>query len=237
MRRALLVAALCVPGGTAAADEAWIRGRLAMGARWSHFSLDDTRRLTADGPDNQNVQGNYLGSLWGLDTEQHVLPDPFAEYRIVSSFGLGASYTRQRAKTLDWQQNDPSLPPSGDGDVEIRGLQVYAFGGYPRRTRVKPYAQLGRSRYWSRFFVLPSWTRGNPGRVIQVDNTAGWFFALGARMTFWRHAGLDAFYRRSLIDQVIARSYPDVINTPNRHRTGAFPMRSKALGVGIAYAF
>ena len=241
-RFALLVTALCLCGGIAEAAspgmpsgffDHWIRGRLAIVADWTRFSLADSRRLTDHGLNNKN-RANFLGSLWGLEARQHYFPDPSLEYRIVSVFGLGASYDQRRARTLDW---GPHAEIVGDGDVEIRGAQAYVFGRYPNRSRVTPYARVGLARYRSRFFVLPSWSGGGPGRAIRVDDTSGPFAAGGLRITVWRHAALDAFYRYSFIRDVAARAYGDIVNKPNQHRNGAFPMRNRALGIGGAYGF
>lgn len=241
-RFALLVVALCLCGAVAEAAspgmpsgflDHWVRSRLTIVADWTRFSLADSRRVTDHGPDNKN-RANFLGSLWGLDPKQHYFPDPSLEYRIVSVFGLGASYDQRRARTLDWGPNGEIV---GDGDVEIRGPQVYVFGRYPNRSRVTPYARVGLARYRSRFFVLPSWSGGGPGRAIQVDGTSGRFFAGGFRISVGGHAALDAFYRYSFIRDVAARAYGDIINKPNQHRNGALPMRNSALGVGAAYGF
>ncbi len=225
------------PGAEASFFDRWIRTRLTIGADWTHLSLDDTRRLGADGPDNKNTRGNYLGSLWGLDARQHVFPDPFVEYRVVSSVGVGASFDQRRARTLDWGDNVQRVAVFGDGDVEVRGVQAYAFGRYRIRMRVTPYGRIGIARYRSRFLVLPSWTGGDPGRVIQVDDTSGWFFAVGSEVAVGHHAALDAFYRRSLVRDVATRDYNDIIHRPQQHRSGAFPMHGHELGVGVAYTF
>jgi opacity protein-like surface antigen len=216
--------------------ERWVSSRLSFGAAWTHFWLDDTRRSTDHGYDNLNAAGNFLGSLWGLDAKQHALPNPFVEYRLVSSFGLGLAYDQLRAKTLDWADTDRTVT-IGDGDVEIRGGQVYAFGRYRTRSRFTPYANLGLARYWSRFLVLPSWTGGKPGRVFQVDDTRGWFVTVGTRVALGRHVGLEAFYRREMIGDVTGRAYRNIINRPDVYVGGAFPMSNNRAGTGLAYTF
>lgn len=241
-RRGLLVATVVLAAGRLTAQDATAPSpspprRWAIGAGWSYIALEDTRRVTDSGPDNTNIRGNYLGSLWGLDAEQHAFPDPFVEYGFRSWFGVGASYEQQRAKTLDWQHNDPTLPPVGDGELEVRGAQLYAFGRYPNHTPFTPRATVGRARYWSRFFTLPSWNGGDPGKVLQVDDTWGWILSAGCRVALGRHAGLDVSYRRAQIGDVVARAYGDIIDNPDRYRKGAFPMRSRSLRLGIAYSF
>ncbi len=210
--------------------ERWIEGRLSIGLRASHFWLEDSRRSDAQGYDNGNLSGNFLGSLWGLDPEQRYLPSPFLEYRVVSSFGVGTAYDRARVRTLDWG-NDAHTVTAGDGDFDIRGLQVYAFGRYSGWTRVTPYAQLGFAQYWSRFFVSPGWAA--PGRRFVVDGTEGWLATAGVRLALGRHAGVDLQYRHLDVADVAGRAYL----RNNHYRAGGFPVRSDWLGVGLAYAF
>jgi hypothetical protein len=225
----LVVAVALLGARSAGADEV---SRLLVGLRLTHFWLEDTRRSSELGYDNANLTGNFLGSLWGLDAQQHVLPSPYVEYRVVSSFGAGVAYDQARAKTLDWADADQTAT-AGDGDVEIRGLQVYAFGRLPNRTRLTPYAQVGFARYWSRFFVLPGWATPGSGRHFEVDGTRGWFVSLGSQLSLGRHLGLDLQLRHSQTQDVTARAYL----RGNHYRAGAFPMRGEALQAGVLYAF
>jgi hypothetical protein len=246
----LTLVALCLGRSTLAAEVeaqtnagpskgfwgSWIANRLSIGGDWTHFSLDDTRRYSANGLDNYNITGNFLGSLWGLDAKQHGWPSPFLEYRVFRAFGLGAAYDERRAMTLDWA-DDTKTVTVGDGDVELRGLQVYAFGQLSNRTRLVPYANVGHAHYWSHFFTLPSWSQGIPGHVIEVDATGGWFFSLGTRVKLVHGAALNTFYRRLFVDDVPVRAYADIINRPDHHRDGHFPMSGNTLGLGLTWAF
>jgi hypothetical protein len=227
-RRFLGLAVVLLAARTGAADEG--QDRLSIGVRMTQFRLEDTRRTSALGYDNGNLTGNFLGSLWGLDPEQHYFPSPYVECRLASSFGVGAEYDQARAKTLDWANADMTVT-AGDGDVEIRGLQLYAFGRLPNRTRVTPYAQIGFARYWSHFFTSPGWA--SPGRHFEVDGTHGWFAAAGGRLSLGRHLGIDLQLRHSQTQDVSARAY----FPGNRHRSGAFPMRSDSLGAGVFCTF
>lgn len=208
----------------------WIATRLSIGARFSHFWLEETRRAGENGYDNSNLEGNFLGSLWGLDAQQRYFPSPYVEYRVASAFGVGVTYDEARAKTLDWADED-HVATAGDGDVEIRGVGVYVVARYRNRTRYEPYANLGFGWYRSRFFESPGWSA--PGRHFVVDDTEGWFVAAGCKVNLGRHLGIDALYRHSHVNDVVARAYL----SKNRYRGGAFPMRSDGLGVGVVYAF
>jgi opacity protein-like surface antigen len=243
--RLLLAAGLVLLGvrashaaeATVAADEPsgffgrFVATHLTIGARATHFWLKDTRRSGPNGLDNLNQAGNFLGSLWGLDAQQHYFPNPFLEYRVISAFGAGIAYDQARAKTLDWTDNTARLATAGDGDVEIRGVQYYVFGRYRNRTRLTPYANVGIARYRSRFFVSPDWA--TPGRHFEVDDTNGWFFSGGCSVALGRHLGLDALYRHSQLEAVVGRAFFN----RNRHRSGAFPMRNDLIGAGLFYAF
>ncbi len=209
----------------------FVATHLTIGARVTHFWLEDTRRSSANGYDNLNQAGNFLGSLWGLDAQQHYFPNPFVEYRVLSGFGAGIAYDQARAKTLDWTDNTARLVTAGDGDVEIKGVQYYIFGRFRNQTRLTPYANVGIARYQARFFASPDWL--TPGRHFEVDDTKGWFFSGGCNVTFDRHLGLDVLYRHSQLEAVTGRAFFN----RNRHRSGAFPMRNDLLGAGLFYAF
>jgi len=210
--------------------ERWIATRLSVGARFSYFWLQDTRRAGENGYENSNLEGNFLGSLWGLDAEQHAFPSPYLEYRVASGFGLGVTYDQQRAKTLDWANEDHSAT-AGDGDVEIRGVGVDVTARYRNHTRFEPYANLGFAWYHSHFYESPGWSA--PGRRFVVEDTHGWFVAAGCRVSVGKHVAIDGMYRYSDVADVVARAYL----VGNHYRGGASPMRSDLLGLGVAYTF
>lgn len=208
----------------------WISTRLVVGARFTYYWLEDSRRAGENGYDNGNLEGNFLGSLWGLDAQQHIFPNPYLEYRVVSGLGLGVAYDELRVKTLDWA-NEEQVATAGDGDLEIRGVGVYLVGRYRNRTRFEPYGSAGFAWYRSHFDVSPGWAA--PGRRFEVEDTDGWFVTAGVKMSLARHFGVDVMFRHSHLGDVGARAYL----RPNRYREGAFPMRYDALAVGALYAF
>jgi opacity protein-like surface antigen len=209
----------------------FVANHLTIGARVTYFWLKDTRRSGPNGLDNLNQDGNFLGSLWGLDAQQHYFPNPFVEYRVISGFGAGIAYDQARAKTLDWTDNTARLVTAGDGDVEIKGVQYYVFGRLRNQTRLTPYANVGIARYHAHFFASPDWL--TPGRHFEVDDTNGWFVSGGCNVAFTRHVGLDVLYRYSELDAVVGRAFFNA----RRHRSGAFPMRSDIVGAGFVVAF
>jgi hypothetical protein len=190
----------------------------------------DTRRSDADGYDNHNLSGNFLGSLWGLDAQQHYFPNPYFEYRLFSGVGVGASYDQLRAKTLDWA-NDDHTATAGDGDLELRGVGAYLVLRYSNRSRFEPRATAGFAWYKAHFFESPGWAA--PGRHFAVEDTNGWFATGGCAAHLSRHFGLDTTVRYSAIGDVAARAYL----LGNHYRSGSFPMRYTALALGAAYSF
>lgn len=202
-----------------------------MGLRVDHFWLEESRRPGEDGGlDNGNITTNFLGSLWGLDPQQSYVPSPFVEYRAVRGLAVGVAYDSQRAKTLDWA-TDEKLETAGDGDLELRGILAYASWRLQLNPRWMPHASAGYAHYWSRFFESPGWA--SPGREFVVEDTEGWFADLGCRFTLDRHFGVDAGFRHLQVKDVDARAY----FSPKRFRAGAFPMRSDAINVGLAFGF
>ena len=210
--------------------ERWIGTRLSIGARFTCFWLQDTRRSGENGYDNSNLEGNFLGSLWGLDARQHAFPSPYLEYRVASGLGVGVNYDEQRARTLDWANEDHTAT-AGDGDVEIRGVGAYVFARLRNRTRFEPYVDLGYAWYHSHFYESPGWSA--PGRRFVVEDTDGWFVAAGFRVGLGGHVAIDVVYRYSHVGDVAARAYL----VGNHYRGGAFPMRSDLLGMGATYTF
>jgi hypothetical protein len=204
--------------------------RLVLGLRFAHFWLEDTRRSEPNGYDNNNHAGNFLGSLWGLDARQRSWPSPFLEYRVVGAFGAGLAYDQARAHTLDWADAEHTVT-AGDGDVEIRGLQLYVFARYPNPSRFTPHARLGLVCYRSRFHESPGWAA--PGRHFEADDISGWFLAMGWGVALPWHTALDLSYRHTQVPGVSARAYLN----KNHNRAGVFPMTNDAVVAGLSYRF
>ncbi len=204
--------------------------RSSAGLRWSRWWLEDSRRFGANGLDNDNTDINFVGSLWGLDTEQIYVPFPFLEYRVVSVVGVGVAYDEARVKTLDWA-NAEKTATAGDGELRLRGLQVYAFASYPNRTRLRPSARVGYGHYWSTFLPTPEWAV--PGRSFEVQDTQGWFVGASLRAGLTKHLDFDVSYDHLGLEDVPARAHL----LSGNERTGAFPVRSDALRTGLACRF
>jgi len=204
--------------------------RLSIGARFTHYRLEESRRSGPNGYDNGNLSGNFLGSLWGIDAEQHYFPNPYIEYQVLSGVGVGVMYDQLRVRTLDWANQDRTVT-AGDGDLEIRGVGVYLLARYRSSTRYSPYATAGYAWYQSHFFVTEGWAIA--GRRFLVEDTEGWFMSGGCTVSVVKHFGIDVSVRYSHVGDVQGRAQL----VGNRYRTGAFPMRYIAFAVGVAYAF
>lgn len=213
-----------------AAYHDWLLRRLAVGLRVDLFRLEESRRSGSNGYDNANLGVNFLGSLWGLDARQSYVPSPFAELRLVRGLAVGVAYDAQRAKTLDWADED-KVRTAGDGDVEIRGIQAWGSWRVRLGRRWTAHAAAGYAHYWSRFLVSPGWAA--PGRSFVVEGTDGWVAGLGCRFSLGRHLGVDGDLRHLQVGDVAARAYFGT----KRFRSGAFPMRSDSVSVGLVYGF
>jgi hypothetical protein len=203
----------------------FIGGRLFMGLRMSRWRLEDSRRYVDARLDNNNRRANFLGSLWGLDALPGFVPTPFVECRVVSVVGAGVAYDQVRVRTLDWANPEHSAT-AGDGDLRIRGVQVYAFGSLPNRTRVTPLVRVGFSRYSAAFFETGGWAL--PGRFFEVEDTQGWFVDATLRVSLGWRLSAEASYEHLWLRDVAARA---------GSTAGAFPVRSDVVRVGLAYGF
>lgn len=206
-----------------------VESRLALGVRWSGWSLNDSRRYGDNGLDN-HYPGNFLGSLWGLDAKQGGVPLPFREYRAVSVVGIGAAYDDVTIKTLDWS-NDDRVATAGDGDMQLRGIQLYAFGRYQNRTRLTPELRVGWSHYWSTFHADPGWAAG--GRWFELEDTSGWLGGVGVNVRVWASLGAEISFEHLALSDIAAKAH--LAN--GGHKTGAFPVSSNLLRLGCSYRF
>jgi opacity protein-like surface antigen len=240
---ALALAAVLVSAGRGGAEEVdsgagakqgvlarSVAGRLTLGVRFNHTWLVEDRRAGPNGYDNRNKKGNFLGSLWGLDAQPQYVPLPLVEYRVVRTFGAGVAYDQVRIKTLDWANPERTVT-AGDGDLEIRGVQAFAFGRWANRTRATPYLQVGFAHYWSRFLESPGWAA--PGRYFEVESTQGWILTAGVRFAVGKGVALDGSYQRRELGDVQAAA----VFANGGRINGVFPVRSNVMAVGVVYEF
>lgn len=213
---------------------AWFEGRLELGARIHHFSLRDTRRTVSGRRDNNNIRINFIGSVWGLDEIQDVVPRLFLQYAVTPWCGLGLTYDRIAARTRDWG-NVEKTRYGTDGDVRLWGPMIYLFVRYPNPTRFTPRAEAGWIRYFADFDVNPAWAATAPGYRFEVDDTDGYFLALALNLAINNHWHAEAYWRRLYNAEVDARAY--FTPGPRVGRYGAFPMEYDMFGLGVTYVF
>lgn len=212
----------------------WVLDRLEVGARVHHFRLRDTRRTGPNGYyDNWNLRGNFIGSVWGLDEKQEYLPRLHAQYRIWRGVGVGLTYDKIVAETVDWSSEEGVT--STDGDVIIEGPLAYAFWRYENRTRFTPGVELGLASYSASFDVNPAWAAVGPGYRFEVDDTDGYYLALNCDVELGERWLIDFHYRRMFDAEVDARAYFSRGTRVGRY--GAFPMEYAMFGIGATYRF
>ena len=216
--------------GTAA-----LRDHLEIGARIVRFDLKDTQRDARSGrPSNFNVEGNFIGSLWGLEEIQDYVPRLYAQYAFIPDLGIGITYDHLGAKTLDWGDLYASTI-EGDGDLEVWGPMVYLFMRYSNSTPVRPYAELGGAYYFAQFHESAEWIGGNPGYRFEVDDAFGVYLACGVDVALQESWHMDVYLRYLYGAEVDARAYfkPGA----KAGRTGSFPLDYIMAGAGLAHSF
>ncbi|MBP7274731.1 MAG: outer membrane beta-barrel protein [Kiritimatiellae bacterium] len=202
--------------------------------RCYYFELRDTRRTVRGRRSNSNVRGNFIGSIWGLDEEQDLLPRLHVQYMFMPYFGAGITYDHVGAKTVDWG-NEEATRTSSDGTVEIWGPMLYLTGRYPNSTLCTPFAELGWVSYRASFDTSSAWAATAPGYRFEVDDTSGTFFGVGVDVEVHDRWSVSLYYRRMNDAEVDARAY--FTPGPRVGRYGAFPMEYTMFGLGATYRF
>ena len=212
-----------------------LRDHLEIGARIVRFDLKDTEREASSGrPSNFNLEGNFIGSLWGLEEIQDYVPRLYAQYAFIPDLGIGITYDHLGAKTLDWGDLY-ATSIVGDGDLEIWGPLVYLFMRYSNSTPVRPYAELGAAYYFASFDETAEWATTAPGYRFEVDDTLGFYLACGLDVALHESWHVDLYMRYLYGAEVDARAYFKPGATPGR--TGSFPLDYIMAGAGLAHSF
>ena len=212
----------------------WWSDRLSVGARVYNFELRDTRRSVRGRYSNNNIKGNFIGSVWGLDEEQDYIPRLHFQFMVNPYWGLGITYDQVGAKTVDWG-NLEGTETSSDGTVNISGPMAYLTGRYPNSTKTTPFVELGWAQYSASFDTNPAWAATAPGYRFEVDDTRGNFLGFGVDIAIYKRCALSLYYRRMNNAEVDARAY----FTPGSRvgRSGAFPMEYDMFGLGVTCWF
>lgn len=215
-----------------------ISNRLTLGARVCFFALDETRRRGENGLRNENGFAgnhvNYIGSLWGLEEIQDPIPRLYLQWTCCRYLGLGLTYDHVAAKTLDWKDASRT-ETQGDGDLQIRGPLAYLYAQLPNSSRLTPLAELGLAYYFADFCETEAWAHTGPGYRFEVDDTVGYYFALGTDLAITRCWHCDFYWRFMYGPEVDARAYFHPGNILGRE--GSFPMEYQMAGFGVSYHF
>ncbi len=220
--------------GSDTAIKTWIEGRVMLGARMHHFELQDRRRRIRGRLENTNIRGNFVGSVWGLDEIQHYTPRLYLIALPIPYVGAGLTYDQISARTVDWGDEEKSFRAS-DGDLETWGPTFFIQARWPNATRLTPFAEWGRTKYFADFQEDPDWAAVAPGYRFEVDDTYGTMHALGCEYAITPNWSVHAYWRRLRGASVAARAY--FTPGPRVGRAGAFPIEYDMYALGTAYHF
>ena len=94
-----------------------------------------------------------------------------------------------------------------------------------------PQLRAGWGHYWSAFYEAPGWAL--PGRWFEVQDTSGWFGAVGVTVAVWVHVGAEVCFEHLDLSDVQAKAHL----LAGGHKNGAFPVSSNTLRLGVSYRF
>jgi opacity protein-like surface antigen len=219
--------------------ERWFAGRLEIGTRYTHYTLQDDQQGTrVDGPNGTRFVNSFLGSITEIEADQDNSPDKFfVQYKVCPYAGMGISYDHVRAVTIDvTPQNDGTLAKNTDGTVDAAGPIFYVLGCFPNRTRVTPYAEIGEVRYGTSFDVDPDWSRGGL-RTMEVQDSSGLVLAAGLDIRIWDGLSAGVYYRQVDAEKVAADAYTAYGAAKISKPGDGFPIRNDAYGLTVKYTF
>lgn len=225
--------------------------RIAVGTRFTHFSLMDD-------------SGDFLGSIDKLDAQQSYLPNKlFVEYMITHRYGLELTWDKLQASTITTSDGH------NDGDIVLSGPIVTAFarGSFDvdvgRIITFRPYGGLGlgfmtadfeHEGWWHHGFSATEWQDAeaayetwvsegseewpNNGyeRTMSLDDTIGLVLTGGCSVDITRAWSIDLYLRYMKVstdDTYTLSSYGSVFRTTYY----TFDMDNIAFGLGVKYDF
>ena len=207
-----------------------IKDRLAVGARVTTFTLEDTERDSRD--------DSYLGSITKLDAEQDNSPRLFINYKLIRYLGVGVTWNELRAATVTHVREE-GIPGDmhTDGTIDLQGLLYYVTVRLPNRTRFTPFAEYGVAQYDSNFDHDPGWRSSGNSRLMVVEDTDSNYYAVGLDIQILEGLQVNLYYRKMDVD-VDAKYYlNDDEMTGDPREEATFPMGNYAYGLGLKYAF
>lgn len=209
-------------------DEDYIRDRVEVGLRISHFSFTDSKKITYD--ESGNIIGGYTAgiSTYNMDSEPTYYPLPYVMYKFTPYIGLRLSWEQIKGRTITLDEANPH----SDGDVIGNGPAFELIGRYPNETKFTPYGGVGII-FWNMHFKEDSSFYEDGKRDIDVENTTGLLLSAGCSMDIsgpWS-AELEVSYMMADTDASFSfmRS-PDTTDW-------TFPMDSVYVRLGGKYRF
>ena len=228
--------------------DTWIKDRLSIGLTYYSSKMKKGYRPA-------NTKEDFLGNSNELNNEKTKRVVPLIEYKICDYFGIGASYMRVEASTMNFNNGE------GDGNAILKGPVFAAEASYPiaiSSTTLQPHAGLGWAKlsgdfkedtWWHLGYASPeSWeslgsptdkTRGNHYRYIEVDDASETFFTVGLSFIPHPHVKLDLSWRHIKMDPDCEFGYDYSPRGGSKHRraTGDFDLTSDFWLFSISYIF
>ncbi|MCF7837138.1 MAG: hypothetical protein K9N49_00750 [Candidatus Marinimicrobia bacterium] len=234
---------------------AYIRGRLAAGARVSTFKLDDNER-----PDREN---SFLGSITLLDPIDDKEIHPVITYEVCRWLALGVSWDQVGAATVT-HRIAGGLPGDmhSDGDIYLKGPVFDAYLRIPLTDWLVPYAGIGIARYEASFDPEGWWHWGfddqydarydqwvargsNPAdlpsskrRNMYVNSSDETAYTAGLEIRPAEHIVVDFFYRQMdiSVDVLYQLTYREGTRLGVEERA-EFPFKHYAYGASLKVMF
>jgi hypothetical protein len=182
-----------------------------------------------DDAQGRPFENSFIGSIYKLDADQEYLPlRPFVQATLPAGafrLGLGASYDQLSVATRD--------DGGGDGDVEMKGLLLYAVASCPNASAFTPFAELGAALYDNSFDPIPSWSEGGL-RTFRLDDSAAPYIALGCDARLDDRWAIQLYARYADVDVDGVYVFQGDSRPPESF---TFTLEHLAFGVGLQCSF
>ncbi len=217
-------------------DEGWFSetGPWRVGTRYTQYTLQDSKR-------GKPRDGSFFGTITEITEDQDDEPNKvFIQYRLFRSpVWIGASYDHVIAVTMDDSDGD-GVPDTGGGDgyEELTGYILYLQAAWDNKTRLVPYAQVGKG-YYEAEFVPNAWGAGGQRWVESDSHVSGVELGGGLNIQLYKGLSADLFAKYMKIDDIEGEWYYGGNNEQDGKRGGAYIMTMSyvAYGLGLNYRF
>lgn len=241
-----LVAPASTPFSASDQWREWLGDRLTLGARYTSFTLKDTRHETYDA----ERSSYFLGSINELREDRDSFSvRPFLQAWPLAWLGAELTWDRVAARTITAEDGH------SDGVFVASGPMLGLAARWPNATRATPYAGVGHCFFDVSFEAEPWWAlaysdeaiwvemgcpdvpRGSRRRVIETNGGSGFFWYVGCALRLYQQWSLDVYYRRVSVetDATFSVRQRGTLITEPLH--GVIPLGHSAWGVGVSYSF